>query len=215
MSRAVLRYSPTTVDGEAHGMKVGLTGGIGAGKSTVSKMLTELGAVVIDADQIARQVVARGTPGLQAVVAEFGEGILTEEGEMDRPAVAAIVFNDPDALKRLEGITHPLIFAEVLRQEEAAPAGAVIVHDQPLLTELGQADQFDAVLVVDVPVEVQIERIVRDRGWTPEEAQARINAQASREDRLAVATYVIDNTGTVADLRARVDEVWQELTSTD
>ena len=195
-------------------MRVGLTGGVASGKSTVATMLRELGAVVIDADQLARDVVARGTPGLAAVVEEFGDDVLTTEGDLDRPKVAEIVFNDEAARRRLEAIVHPLVFAEIVRLEEEAPDGALLVHDIPLLAESGRADTFDAVLVVDVPVETQLARMLGDRGWTREDAEARIAAQAGREQRRALATHVIDNGGTVADLRVRVQEVFGELTST-
>jgi len=193
-------------------VRVGLTGGIASGKSTVAGMLVELGAVLIDGDALAREVVARGTPGLAQVVAEFGEGLLTSEGDLDRPALGRIVFADEAARRRLEAITHPLIFERYAELEAAAPPGALVVHDIPLLAESGRADTFDAVLVVDVPHEVQVDRMVRDRGWSREEAEARIAAQASREDRLAIATHVIDNTGTLEELRARVEEVYAELT---
>lgn len=193
-------------------MRVGLTGGVASGKSTVAAMFVELGAVLIDGDALAREVVARGTPGLAQVVEEFGTELLTPEGELDRPALGRIVFSDEAARRRLEAITHPLIFERYAELEAAAPAGALVVHDIPLLAESGRADTFDAVVVVDVPVEVQIERMVRDRGWTREEAEARIAAQAGREDRLAIATYVVDNTGSLEDLRVRVEEVYGELT---
>jgi dephospho-CoA kinase len=186
---------------------------VASGKSTVSAILRELGAVVIDADQLAREVVARGTPGLEAVVAEFGEGLLTSEGDLDRPAMASLVFHDDDARKRLEGIVHPLVYEKVHELEAQAPQGALVVHDVPLLAEAGRADGFDAVVVVDVPTEVQVERMVRDRGWTEEDARSRIGAQASREDRLAVATYVLDNTGTREELRAEVEELYRALTA--
>ena len=192
-------------------MRVGLTGGVASGKSTVAAMLRELGAVVIDADQLARDVVARGTPGLTAVVEEFGEEVLTPEGDLDRPKVAQIVFNDEAARRRLEAIVHPLVFAEIVRLEEGAPEGAVVVHDIPLLAESGRADTFDAVVVVDVPVETQLERMLGDRGWTRADAEARIAAQADREQRRALATYVIDNDGTVDELRRRVREVYDRL----
>jgi dephospho-CoA kinase len=194
-------------------MRVGLTGGIASGKSTVSAILRELGAVVIDADQLAREVVAPGTPGLAQVVAAFGPGILTPEGEMDRPAVGAIVFADEAKRRELEAIIHPLVFLRGVEMAEAAGPHAVVVHDIPLLTETGQAGTFDAVIVVDVPVETQVDRLVRDRGATEEDSRARIAAQASREERRAVATYVIDNTGTYEDLRHRVTEVFAELTA--
>ncbi|PKH41385.1 dephospho-CoA kinase [Nocardioides alpinus] len=192
-------------------VRVGLTGGIASGKSTVSALLAGLGAVVIDADLIAREVVARGTPGLAAVVAEFGPGLLTAEGDLDRPAMGALVFADPDARKRLEAIIHPLVHERSAQLEAEAPADAVVVHDIPLLAEVGRAGSFDAVVVVDAPTEVQVARMVEDRGWSHEEARSRIAAQAERADRLAIATYVVDNTGTLAELRAQVEQVYAEL----
>ena len=192
-------------------MRVGLTGGIASGKSTVSAMLRELGAVVIDADQLARDVVAPGTPGLAAVVEEFGPGVLTETGELDRPAVGRIVFADEAARKRLEAIVHPLVFEEITRLESDAPQGAVVVHDIPLLAESGRAESFDAVVVVDAPPELQLSRMVEDRGWSREDAESRMAAQASREDRLAIATHVIENEGTLEELRAQVDELAKRL----
>ena len=193
-------------------MRVGLTGGIGAGKSTVSRLLVELGAVLIDGDALAREVVARGTPGLEQVVEEFGPELLTPDGDLDRPALGRVVFADEGARRRLEAITHPMIFEKYAELEAAAPPGALVVHDIPLLAESGRADTFDEVVVVDAPPELQVERMMRDRGWTREEAESRIAAQASREDRLAIATYVIENTGTLDDLRCRVEEVYTELT---
>lgn len=192
--------------------RVGLTGGVASGKSTVSAILAELGAVVIDADLLAREVVAPGTEGLRRVVEEFGAEVLTADGELDRPAVGAIVFADGDARRRLEAIVHPLVRARGAELEAAAPDGALVVHDIPLLAETGRPDKFDAVIVVDTPVETQVERMVTQRGWTREEAQARVAAQATREQRLAVATYVIDNTGTLEDLRDKVTEVFEKLT---
>ena len=192
-------------------VRVGLTGGIASGKSTVSALLAELGAVVIDADVLAREVVARGTPGLAAVEAEFGPDLLTAEGDLDRPAMGALVFGDAGARGRLEAIIHPLVHARAAALEERAPEGAIIVHDIPLLAEGSRAGGFDAVVVVDAPVEVQLARMVDDRGWTSEDAAARIAAQASREDRLAIATHVIDNTGTLEQLRARVEQVHAAL----
>ena len=193
-------------------MRVGLTGGVASGKSTVAGMLTGLGAVVIDADAIAREVVAAGTPGLAAVVAEFGEELLTPDGELDRPAMGSLVFHDESARRRLEAIVHPLVFERYAEQEAAAPQGALVVHDIPLLVESGRAAEFDAVVVVDVPRELQVERMLRDRGWSLVDAEARIAAQATREQRLAVATHVIENTGTLDELRARVAEVHAALT---
>ena len=192
-------------------VRVGLTGGIASGKSTVSAILAELGAVVIDADAIAREVVAQGTPGLEAVVAEFGPGLLTPEGDLDRPAMGALVFADAGARKRLEAIIHPLVHRRSAELEAAAEADAVVVHDIPLLAEVGRAGSFDAVIVVDAPTEVQVARMVGDRGWTREDAESRIAAQASREERLSIATHVVDNTGSLDDLRRRVEDVYAEL----
>jgi dephospho-CoA kinase len=194
-------------------MRVGLTGGVASGKSTVAALLRELGAVVVDSDTLAREVVEPGTPGLAAVVEAFGPGVLTADGRLDRPALGAVVFGDQPARRRLEGILHPLIRARAAELEAAAPAGTVVVHDIPLLVETGQADRFDAVVVVDVPVETQVARMVRDRGMSREDALARVKAQASREERLAVATQVVENTGTREDLRDRVTEVLEELVS--
>ncbi|WP_148574373.1 dephospho-CoA kinase [Nocardioides caldifontis] len=192
-------------------MRVGLTGGIASGKSAVSAVLRELGAVVIDGDQLAREVVAKGTPGLDAVVEEFGDAVLTAHGELDRPAMARIVFSDEEARKRLEAIVHPLVYEEVRRLETEAPEGAVVVHDLPLLAESGRAGTFDAVLVVDAPEELQVQRMVERRGWTEEEARARMAAQATREQRRAIATHVIDNSGTLEELRAQVTALYAKL----
>jgi dephospho-CoA kinase len=194
-------------------MRVGLTGGVASGKSTVAALLRELGAVVVDSDVLAREVVEPGTPGLAAVVEAFGPEVLDADGRLDRPALGALVFGDEPARRRLEGILHPLIRARAAELEAAAPEGAVVVHDIPLLVETGQADRFDAVVVVDVPVETQVDRMVRDRGMSREDALARVKAQASREARLAVATHVVENTGTREDLRDRVTEVLAELVS--
>jgi len=195
-------------------VRVGLTGGIASGKSTVAAILRELGAVVVDSDQLARDVVARGTPGLALVVEAFGDDLLTPHGDLDRPKMAALVFNDPEARKQLEGILHPLI-GHASRELEAVAReqGHVVVNDIPLLVEAGMAPLFDQVIVVDVPVEEAVRRMVEDRGWTREEAEARIAAQASREDRRAVATYVIDNSGTREALREQVESIYRELTS--
>ena len=192
-------------------VRVGLTGGIASGKSTVSAILAERGAVVIDADLLAREVVARGTPGLAAVAEEFGPEVLTSDGDLDRAAVGALVFADPDARRRLEAIIHPLVHRRSAEQEAAAPEDAVVVHDVPLLAEVGRAGSFDAVVVVDAPAELQVERMVEDRGWTREEAESRIAAQATREQRLAIATHVVDNTGSLDDLRRQVEAIYDEL----
>ncbi len=194
-------------------MRVGLTGGIASGKSTVSAILSELGAVVIDADRLAREVVAKGTPGLQQVVEAFGPEILTEDGGMDRAEVGRIVFADEQKRRLLESIVHPLVFERYAELEAAAPADAIVVHDIPLLAESGRAAEFDAVIVVDAPHETQVERLLRDRDMAREDAEARIAAQATREQRRAIATYVIENTGTREDLRQRVTEVFEQLRS--
>ncbi|WP_350281730.1 dephospho-CoA kinase [Kribbella sp. HUAS MG21] len=193
-------------------MRVGLTGGIGSGKSAVSARLAERGAVVIDSDVLAREVVAKGTDGLAEVVAAFGSGVLTAAGELDRPAVGKIVFGDDAARRKLEAIIHPRVRARAAEIEDQADADAIVVHDIPLLVETGQADRFDVVLVVDVPVEVQLRRLTTQRGMDAAEAEQRIASQASREDRLAVADVVVDNSGSLADLDRRVDEVWNTFT---
>ena len=192
-------------------VRVGLTGGIASGKSTVSAILAELGAVVIDADALAREVVARGTPGLAAVVAEFGPGLLTPEGDLDRPAMGALVFGNPEARTRLEAVIHPLVHERSAQLEAAAAPDAVVVHDIPLLAEVGRAGSFDAVIVVDAPPELQVSRMVQERGWTRDDAESRIAAQATREDRLAIATHVVDNTGSLDALREQVERVYAEL----
>ncbi|WP_337590388.1 dephospho-CoA kinase [Kribbella sindirgiensis] len=193
------------------GLRVGLTGGIGAGKSAVSSRLAARGAVVIDSDVLAREVVARGTDGLAEVVAAFGPGVLTADGELDRPALGKIVFGDETARKKLEAIIHPRVRARAAEIEAGAAADAIVVHDIPLLVETGQADKFDLVLVVDVPVDVQVERLTTQRGMPDEEAKRRIASQASRDERLAVADVVVGNAGSLADLDRRVDEVWATL----
>jgi dephospho-CoA kinase len=192
-------------------MRVGLTGGVASGKSTVSRMLADLGAVVIDADLLAREAVGRGTDGLDEVVAAFGPQVLTPSGDLDRPALGALVFADETKRRVLEGIIHPRVRARAAEIEASAPEGSVVVHDIPLLAETGQGAAFDAVVVVDVPTDTQVERMLRERGLSTDEATARIAAQASREERLSIATYVIDNTGTIDDLRRRVSEVFAEL----
>ncbi|WP_405058117.1 dephospho-CoA kinase [Kribbella sp. NBC_01505] len=192
-------------------LRVGLTGGIGAGKSAVSSRLAARGAIVIDSDLLAREVVAKGTDGLAEVVAAFGSEVLTAEGEMDRPAVGRIVFGDADARRRLEAVVHPRVRARAAEIEAAAPDDAIVVHDIPLLVETGQSDRFDVVLVVDVPPEVQLERLTQQRSMALSEAEQRIASQATRAQRLAVADVVVDNSGTLAELDARLDEVWDTL----
>lgn len=192
-------------------MRVALTGGIASGKTTVSDRWDELGAVIVDSDVLARRVVERGTPGLAAVVERFGREVLTGAGELDRKALAARVFGDDTARRELEGILHPLIRAAGDRLEADAPEGAVVVFVIPLLVETGRTQGFDAIVVVDVPEDLQLDRAMSRDGATREQVRARIAAQASRADRLAVATHVIDNSGDRAALLAEADRVWHEL----
>ncbi|MFI8815257.1 MULTISPECIES: dephospho-CoA kinase [unclassified Streptomyces] len=193
-------------------LKVGLTGGIGAGKSEVSRLLVGYGAVLIDADRIAREVVAPGTPGLAAVVDAFGTGILLADGTLDRPALGAIVFADADRLAVLNAIVHPLVGARSAELERAADPDSVVIHDVPLLTENGLAPLYDLVVVVDATPETQLDRLVRLRGMTEADARARMAAQATREERRAVADLIVDNDGPLEALEPRVREVWDELT---
>ncbi|PAU49008.1 dephospho-CoA kinase, partial [Streptomyces albireticuli] len=192
-------------------LSVGLTGGIGAGKSEVSRLLASYGAVVVDSDKIAREVVEPGTPGLAAVVAEFGPGVLTPEGALDRPALGAIVFADPGRLAALNAIVHPLVRERSAQLEAAAGPDAVLVHDVPLLAENGLAPLYDLVIVIDASTETRLDRLVGLRGMTPDEARARMAAQATREARLAIADVVIENDGSRGELEARVREVWAGL----
>lgn len=190
-------------------LRIGLTGGIGSGKSTVSALLAARGAVVVDADRIAREVVEPGTPGLAQVVESFGDDVLTADGALDRPALAAVVFSDPAARARLDGIVHPLVRARSAELVAAAPEGAVLVNDVPLLVETGQAGSYDLVLVVEADPEIRVRRLV-GRGLTEEDARARIAAQASDEQRRAVADVVLDNSGTPEQLADQVAGFWAE-----
>ncbi|WP_030624661.1 dephospho-CoA kinase [Streptomyces sclerotialus] len=192
-------------------VKVGLTGGIGAGKSEVSRLLASYGAVIVDADKIAREVVEPGTPGLAAVVEAFGTDVLTPDGTLDRPALGALVFADPDKLKALNAIVHPLVGTRSAELEAAAGEDAVVVHDVPLLTENGLAPLYDVIVVVDAAPETQLRRLVALRGMTEDEAKARMSAQADREQRLAIADLVIDNDGPLEALEPQVREVWERL----
>ncbi len=210
------RYGPEV-------LVVGLTGGIGSGKSTVSALLEERGAVVVDADRIAREVVAPGGPAYQAVVDRFGPGVVAAGGAIDRPALAAVVFADPSARADLEAITHPVVGA-TMAERLTAQAGTdrVVVLDVPLLVEGGRRRSGDeasqgrqnvpygvaAVVVVDTPPEVAVSRLIRDRGMKPDEVEARMAAQATREDRLSLADVVIDNSGSTEDLVQEVDRAW-------
>lgn len=198
---------------------VGLTGGMGAGKSTVARCLAAHGAHVVDADQVAREVVEPGMPALAAIVAEFGDEVLTPEGVLDRAAMAGIVFSDQERLRALEEITHPAIRARItelllehLAAEAAEPTQRVVVLDHPLLIESGLADDLEVVVVVTAPVDLRVQRLAQGRGIDPDDARARIRAQADDEIRLAVATHVVRNDGAEDDLRDRVVALWQELT---
>ena len=192
-------------------LKVGLTGGIGAGKSEVSRLLVECGAVLIDADRIAREVVEPGTPGLAAVVDAFGTEILTADGRLDRPKLGSIVFADPERLAVLNAIVHPLVGARSRELEETAAEDAVVVHDVPLLTENGLAPLYDLVIVVDASPATQLDRLVGLRGMSEEDARARMAAQASRERRREIADIVVDNDVPLAELEQLVKDVWSEL----
>ena len=194
-------------------MRIGLTGGIASGKSTVARELERLGAVIIDADVLARDVVALGTEGLKAVVARFGDAVLAADGSLDRLALAGIVFADPQARADLNAIIHPLVRERAAELEAAAPAGAVVVHVIPLLVETGQQDRFDAVVVVDTTVEEQLRRLTRRDGLTQTEAEQRVAAQASREERLGAATHVIDSSGPVRETMRQVGELWRSLST--
>jgi dephospho-CoA kinase len=192
-------------------LRVGLTGGIGAGKGEVARRLAAYGALVIDADEVAREVVAPGTPGLDEIVQAFGAGVLRPNGSLDRQLLGEIVFSDAALRDRLNAIVHPRVGARMREIEEAAGAPDVIVHEIPLLAENGLAGAFDVVVVVDAPARAQVERLVSTRGMTRSHALARMSAQATREERLAVATFVVDNSGSLADLDDRVATLWAEL----
>ncbi|GAB4098859.1 dephospho-CoA kinase [Sinomonas halotolerans] len=195
-------------------LRVGLTGGIASGKSEVARRLAERGAVLVDADVLAREAVAPGSAGLAEVAEAFGPGVLADDGGLDRAALGAIVFADPARRKALNAIVHPRVrarAAEIVAAAEAADPAAVIVQDIPLLVETGQAGSFDVVVVVDAPDEVRIARLAARSGMGEDEARARMAAQASRAERLAAAHHVIENSGTVAELRAAVDRLWEDV----
>jgi dephospho-CoA kinase len=191
-------------------VQIGLTGGIGSGKTTAARRFTELGALVVDSDAVAREVVEPGTEGLAAVVAAFGPQVLDAAGRLDRPALAALVFGDPAARARLDGILHPLIRRRAAERVAAAPAGTVVVQDVPLLVETGLAGAFDLVVVVEAPADVRVQRLVGDRGMAAEQARSRMAAQATDAQRREVADVVLVNDGTPDDLRAQVDRLWAD-----
>lgn len=188
---------------------LGLTGGIGSGKSTVSALLAERGAVIIDADAITRELQAPGAPLLDTLAERFGRGIIDEHGALNRPALAAIAFGDPEALKDLNKIVHPAVAAEMDRRlKEQRDTDNVVVLDIPLLAENPRTG-LSGVIVVDVPVEVAVDRLVRFRSMAEDDAKARMGKQASREDRLKIADKVIDNSGSMESLVEQVDALWE------
>lgn len=190
---------------------IGLTGGIGSGKSTVSAMLAERGAVVIDADAITRELQQPGTPVLDAMVDRFGPGILQADGQLDRQAVADIVFKDADALADLGAIVHPAVGAEIAaRLEAASETDHIVVLDVPLLVESGR-DDMAALIVVDVDPDIAVDRLVHQRGMREDDARARMARQVRRDERLARADEVIDNSGSIESLRAQVAALWARL----
>ena len=191
-------------------LMVGLTGGIGAGKSTVAQMLADRGAVVIDADRIARDVVEPGTPTLAKLVERFGPEILQADGSLDRPALAQVAFVDDATRKELEAITHPAIGEEFLRRVADAPPDAVVVHDVPLLVESTRGFEYAAVIVVEAPIEMRLDRL-EARGVPRDDARRRIDLQATDEDRRKVATWVVDNGGDLGQLGKQIAGIWTEL----
>jgi dephospho-CoA kinase len=194
--------------------RIGLTGGIASGKSAAAGRLAELGAVVVDHDELAREAVRPGSAGLDAVAAEFGPEVLADDGSLDRAALGRVVFADPTARERLNGLVHPVIRRLAAEREAAVAAarpGAVVVHDIPLLVETGQAEAFHLLVVVGAPVEVRVRRLVEGRGMSPEDAERRVAAQATEEERLAVADVVLDGSGSVDRLRAEVDALWARI----
>jgi dephospho-CoA kinase len=192
-------------------LRVGLTGGIGAGKSEVSRRLASYGAVVIDADAVAREVVEPGTPGLAEVVREFGQDVLRADGTLDRDLLGERVFADESLRVKLNAIVHHRVGARMAELEREAGEAAIVVLDIPLIAENNLAGSFDLVVVVDVPPRLQMERLMRERGMSRASAEARMQAQASREERLAIATIVVDNSGSLAELDREVGELWTEL----
>jgi dephospho-CoA kinase len=191
-------------------IRVGLTGGIGSGKSEVARLLARHGAVVVDADKVAREVVEPGTEGLAKVAEEFGPEVVGPDGALDRPALAALVFTDPQARARLNSIVHPLIAARTAELMAAAPPGAVLVHDVPLLAENNLAGNFDLVLVVETPPELRVRRLAESRGMTEADARARMSVQATDAQRRAIADVVIENGGDLEELAAAVEQVWRD-----
>jgi dephospho-CoA kinase len=195
---------------------IGLTGGIASGKSVVASRLAEHGAVVVDADQVAREVVEPGTPALAAIAAEFGDDVIRADGSLDRAALGALIFGDPEKRAALNGITHPAVYAASHEQFAAAGAAdpaAIVVYDVPLLAEGTRAKDFDLVVVVQASAETRTERMVELRGYTREDALRRIGSQASDAERLAIADVVIDSEGTLEETMAQADRLWADVTA--
>ncbi|MCL1871253.1 MAG: dephospho-CoA kinase [Promicromonosporaceae bacterium] len=193
-------------------LRIGLTGGIAAGKSVVARRFADLGAVVVDHDQLARDAVAPGSVGLERVAEAFGPGVIASDGSLDRPALGARVFADDSARRILELIVHPEVRRLAAEHEADAVARdhrAVVVHDIPLLVETGQAGHFGLLVVVDAPVELRVQRLVTSRGMDEESARARVAAQASDDERRSAADVVLDGTHSDDDLRAQVDALWE------
>jgi dephospho-CoA kinase len=191
-------------------LKIGLTGGIASGKSVAAARLKERGAVLVDADALAREVVEPGTEGLERIVAEFGGGVLDQDGRLDRPKLGALVFGNAERLAVLNGIVHPLVRSRAAAIVAAAEDGSVVVQDIPLLIETGQGSDFHLVVVVDAPEDIRLQRMLDHRGMTEEAARSRMGAQASREDRLAAADVVLHNSGSLQDLVDQVDRLWDQ-----
>ena len=193
---------------------VALTGGIASGKSTVARRLAEHGAVIVDADQVARQVVEPGEPALARIAEEFGPGVIAADGSLDRPALGAVIFSDPEGRLKLNAITHPAVAQrshELFAAAGAADPAAIVVYDVPLLVEAGRTDEFDLIVVVHAATETRVRRMIEQRGMTREEALHRINSQASDTDRLAIADVVIDADGTLEETLIQSDALWENL----
>jgi dephospho-CoA kinase len=192
-------------------IRVALTGGIGSGKSEVAQMLARRGAIIVDADQVARQIVEPGEPALAEIAEEFGDGVIQQDGTLDRPALAELAFTDPARLARLNEITHPRIAERTQQLFDAAPSGSVLVYDMPLLIENGLTAGWDLVVVVDAPDEVRVQRLTEYRGLPEDDVRARMASQASREDRNSAADVVLDNSGDRAALKVQVEALWEGL----
>lgn len=193
---------------------IGLTGGIASGKSTVARRLVEHGAVHIDADELARRVVQPGKPALAAIVEEFGQGILDHDGTLDRQKLAEIVFNDDEARERLNAIVHPAVrelTTRLLEKIESEDPDAVVVYDVPLLVEAAVDHPFDLIVVTSAPKRTQVKRLVEERGFDPNQARARVDAQVDNTERVAVADVVIDTDGSMAHTMSQVDALWHRI----